>query len=116
VLAAKGQRALFVNELSGAEHLPQNFKGVLRITSSDGAVSAIGLRGRSNERGEFLVSTTTSYVDSTANPSQLFVPHLADGGGYTTEFILLGRSMDSVSATMYFYKPSGQPLSLTTFK
>jgi len=62
------------------------------------------------------VSTTTGYQDFSGTPSELFVPHLADGDGYTMEFILLGRTVEPVNATMYFFSPSGQPLSLTTFK
>src|SRR5262249_53555781 len=113
-LPSKGQRSLFLDELPGAEQLPKEFKGVLKITTTeDGAVSVIGLRGRTNERGDFLVSTTSRY-QAANNSAELFVPHFADGGGYFTEFILLGRIIEPVNATMYFFAPSGQPLSLTT--
>jgi hypothetical protein len=111
-----GQIALFLNQIPGLESLQTPFRGVLRIsTSSPQGISVVGLRGRTNERGDFLI-TTTPPVDENSAPSiveQVF-PHLADGGGYTTQFILFsGTAGQSASGTIRFFTQSGQPLNLT---
>jgi sugar lactone lactonase YvrE len=115
-IPANGQRALFLNEMPGAQALPENFKGVLRITaSSGGSISAIGLRGRTNERGEFLVSTTMPDQNAAESNTELIVPHFVQGGGYTTEFILIGRGTSSAShnGSIDFYSQAGEALPLT---
>jgi len=113
-IPANGQRSMFLNELPGAQALPAEFKGVLRVTTS-GSISAMGIRGRTNERGEFLVSTTMPDQGSDDSSAELYIPHFAQGGGYTTEFILIGRSTAAQANTgsIQFYSQSGQALTLT---
>jgi hypothetical protein len=75
----------------------------------------VGLRGRYNERDDFLI-TTTQPSDETraASISDQYFPHLADGGGYTTQFILFNGSSDqSSSGLLRFFTQSGQSLNLT---
>jgi len=76
----------------------------------------VGLRTRVNERGNFLITTTPPAVES--NPpatSALLFPHLADGGGYTTQFILFsGTAGQSSSGTLGFFDQTGQSLNLAT--
>ena len=57
IIPANGQKVSFVRELAGAEELAVPFKGVLRLSSST-PIAALAIRGRYNERGEFLLSTT----------------------------------------------------------
>jgi hypothetical protein len=111
-IPAMGQVALFLNQIHGFNGLPASFKGVLRISGA--TVFATGLRGRYNERGDFLI-TTTSPVDETVPPSaaELVFPQLADGGGYTTQIILFsGAPGQSASGILQFVSQSGQPLNL----
>jgi hypothetical protein len=118
-LPAQGQTAMFLNQLEGLASLPLPFKGILRV-SSDAQLAIVGLRGRYNERGDFLI-TTTSSVDETAplspgNPPMYF-PHFADSGGYTTQFVLFtGSSGQTASGTLRFFNQAGGtlPLSFTT--
>ena len=111
-IPGNGQRALFLTELPGATVLPSSFKGVVRLTSSSGSLSVIGLRTRTNERGDFLVSTTMPDQNSSAT-GELYLPHFVHGGGYTTEFIFLGPSgTTSASGSIEFYSPAGQTLPL----
>src|SRR5262249_7296835 len=111
-IPGNGQRALFLTELRGATALPSTFKGVVRLTSSNGSVSIIGLRTRTNERGDFLVSTTMPDQNASAT-GKLYLPHFVHGGGYTTEFILIGPGgATSTSGSIEFYSPSGQTLPL----
>lgn len=113
---ANGQVALFLSQLPGFGALTAPFQGVLRIsTGSVTGISVVGLRGRNNERGDFLI-TTTPPVDE-ASPSVnglLLFPHLADGGGYTTQFVLFsGTAGQTSSGTLRFYAQNGNALSLT---
>ena len=89
-------------------------QGVLRITSPT-PVSVMGLRGRYNERGDFLMSTVPpSNEASPPATTSLYMPHFVDGGGYTTQFILFsGSANQSSSGTLRFFSQTGQPLSLT---
>jgi hypothetical protein len=112
-LPANGQKSLFLTELPGSQGLPADFKGTLRITAS-GPISAIGLRGRINERPEFLVSTTMPYSNLTGSETELYIPHFVQGGGYSTEFILMGSDARATAVTgaIEFYSQQGGLLSL----
>ena len=116
VVPGKGQLALFLNQLPGFSTLPSTLQGVLRIsTSSSDAISVIGLRGRYNERRDFLLATTPAVNESivTATEERLF-PYFADGAGYTTQFILLSPpGGSSSSGWLRFYSQTGVPLNLT---
>ncbi|HYR84529.1 MAG TPA: NHL repeat-containing protein [Terriglobia bacterium] len=110
---ANGQAALFLNQVQGLANLPTPFQGVLRVSSST-SISVIGLRGRYNERGDLLVTTTPS-VNEAASPSRsaLFFPHFADSGGYTTQFVLFsGSAGQSSSGVLQLFSQSGQNMSL----
>ena len=107
---------MFLGQIQGFAGLPDPFQGVLRVsTSSTAGLSVIGLRGRYNERGEFLI-TTTAPVDESASPSttEMLFPHLAVFGGYSTQFILFsGSTGQSASGTLRFVSQDGQALSLS---
>jgi hypothetical protein len=106
---ANGQRALFLNEIPEFSSLPIPFQGVLAL-SSPAPLAVTSLRGRTNERGDFLI-TTTAPVDQSipASSSELLFPHFTDGGGYSTQFILFGQT---TSGTTYFFNDLGQPRTL----
>jgi hypothetical protein len=108
--------AKFIGEIPGLTALPLPLKGVLRIsTSASTAISVAGLRGRYNERGDFLITTTPPSNEAIpASTSELFYPQIADGGGYTTQFVLFNGSTDqSSSGTILFFTQSGQSFSLS---
>jgi hypothetical protein len=108
---ANGQTATFLNQVAGLTGIPLPFQGVVRISSS-AAISVVGLRGRYNERNEFLITTTTA-IDEAAPPpyAELFFAHFADSGGYTTQFILMAGSSQA-SGSLRLVSQSGQPLTL----
>ena len=112
-----GQSAMFVSQIPGFASLPNPFQGVLRITSTTApaGISVIGLRGRYNERGDFLITTTPPANEAAPAPtSELFFPHLADGGGYRTQFVLFNGGIDQVSTgVLRFFGQAGQTLSLS---
>ena len=74
----------------------------------------IGLRGRYNERRDFLISTTPAANESIVSPTgDVFFPYLAEGGGYTTQFILSSPSGALPSSGwLRFYSETGVPLNL----
>ena len=111
---ANGQTAAFLNQISGFGGLALPFQGVLRA-SSTANISVMGLRGRYNERGEFLMTTTPPSAESApGSTSPLFIPHLADGGGFTTQFVLFsGVAGQSSSGMLQFFAQSGSGLNLS---
>ena len=107
---------MFLNQIPGFNNLPTPFQGVLRVsTSSPAGISVIGIRGRYNEGFAFIITTTQAVDESRPAPAtEQFFPHFADGGGYTTQFILFNGSADQASSgSLRFFTQSGQPLSLT---
>jgi hypothetical protein len=111
---ANGQIAIFLSQIPGFNSLPNPFQGVLRVsTAAAGGISVVGIRGRYNERGDFLLTTTTPTDESHPPTGEQFFPHFADGGGYTTQFILFNGGPDQASSgTLRFFGQSGQGVSL----
>jgi hypothetical protein len=89
-IPAGGQIARFLSELF-PPGLPPGFQGILRVTATT-PIHLIGLRGRYNERGDFLITTTSPRNDSISQPVDAVFPHVVSGGGYSTQFIILGES------------------------
>ena len=112
-LPPDGQDAKFIDQIQGLESLEAPFQGIVRLTST-APISVVGLRGRFNERKEFLVTTTPSHNEATpTSTSQMFFPQIADSGGYTTQFILFSGSPGlSTQGRIQFFDQSGQPLGI----
>jgi hypothetical protein len=107
-LPAFGQTAKLLTELFPG--VATSFKGILRITAGTPGVSATGLRLHYNERAEVLISTTPPAADNnSSSPDEIIFPHFADGGGFTTQFILFnGTAGQSSSGTLRLVDQSGQ--------
>jgi hypothetical protein len=110
---ANGQLALFLKQVQGFETLQVPFEGVLRLSSSE-PISVIGLRGRYNERRDFLVTASPPANENDApSTSVLFFPLIANSGGYTTQFILFsGQPGRASSGTMRFFCQFGGACNL----
>jgi len=103
-----GQLARFIRELFPA--LPLSFRGFLKATANT-PINVTGLRGRYNERGDFLITTTPPRNDALrASSTQLIFPHIVSGGGYTTQFMLYGQP---ASGQIFFNSQNGSPLSIS---
>jgi hypothetical protein len=86
-LSGNGHKAQFVDQLIAG--LPAGFSGVLDMVSSTAFV-AVTLRSLNNEREDFLIATFP-IADLTATaPGPIVFPQIADGGGYITQFIMIG--------------------------
>jgi hypothetical protein len=57
--------------------------------------------------------TTFPIVDvAKPTPSPVVFPHIADGGGYVTQIILISPA-EASNATLYMYGEDGTPLDLS---
>ena len=109
-IGPRGQTVGFISELPGASNLALPFKGVLHLASST-SITALAIRGRYNERGEFLLSTTPPADVETIPGNETFIPQVVDGGGYSTEIVLYDlQGGKTVSGSIYFFDQSGQPV------
>ncbi len=65
-------------------------------------VAVIALRGLTNERDEFLITTLPVSPLTTASEDTIYFPHFADGGGWTTEVILVNPTDTTISGNVQF--------------
>lgn len=81
--------------------------------SSTSPFVALTLRSLFNGRGDFLL-TTFPIADLTRTaPTPIIFPQIANGGGITTQFILLSGGAAS-STTVRYFAEDGVPLFLGT--
>jgi len=108
-----GQFSGFLSDIFPSLTLP--FQGVLRVRTSTSAISVVALRIRYNERGEFLMTTTPPTEENgSATTTEYDFPHILNGGGFTTQFILFsGVKGQATSGTLQFLKSDSTPMSLT---
>jgi Leucine-rich repeat (LRR) protein len=107
-LDSKGHAAKFVDQLING--LPVNFQGVLDIVSAS-PFAALTLRSLVNERDKFLLTTFPVADMNAAAPFPIVFPQIADGGGFTTQFILLSAGAPSATTTSLF-GDAGTPLAV----
>ena len=113
-ISGNGQIVAFLSEIFGQQSVSLPAQGILRVSASGSPISVAALRGRYNERGDFLI-TTTPPADEAAAPdsSALVFPQIANGGGYRTQFVLFsGAPGASGTGTVDFVAQSGTPLTL----
>jgi hypothetical protein len=113
---AFGHVSAFVNELFPSLNVSFDtpFRGMLRITSFSSIIVA-AIRAQYNELGTFLITTTpVSNEASSASTAELVFPHIVDGGGYATQFILFsGIANQNTTGILGFVGQDGQALNLT---
>jgi hypothetical protein len=110
-LGAKQHLARFVDELFKSGKAA-GLRGSLTVESSQ-PVAAVTLREKPNQFGEHLY-TTLPVVDLSAplSTGSIVFPHIAAGGGYTTELLLINPGTQAMRGDVRFYGSDGQPLSL----
>jgi hypothetical protein len=110
-IPVSGQIAQFIQELFPGLAMP--FQGILRVSSSNSAVSMIGLRAEVNARSDFLVAATPVTDEAASVPgTELFVPHLAVGGGYSIQFFVFSKAPGTSSGLFRMFDQSGSALDL----
>jgi hypothetical protein len=88
-LDAYGHDAKFATQFITG--LVPGFTGLLDISSTT-PFAALTMRSLVNERGDFLMTTFPIADANSVAPSPIIFPQVADGGGYTTQFILISAS------------------------
>jgi hypothetical protein len=108
--------AMFLDEIPNL--FPSDGAYFVRLsTPAPAGVSVIGLRGRYNERGEFLITTTPATPEDT-NPdlTPRYIAHVVDGGGYTTQFVFFSATAQSATTgftvTTRYVSQTGTALAL----
>jgi len=74
----------------------------------------MALRGLTNERSEFLMSTLP-VIDTTAPPGSgtVVVPHFVDGGGWVTQILLVNPTDNLMAGKVQFISPDGTAANVT---
>jgi len=101
-----GHDAKFADQL--VDGLPAGFVGMLDLSSTT-PFSALTLRSLTNERDDFLFATFPFADQNQTVSAPVIFPQIADGGGYITQFFMLGSSAAS-NLTFSFYKDNGTPM------
>jgi hypothetical protein len=108
LLSTNGYNAAFADEFVSG--LPEGFTGVLDITSAS-PFAALTVR-MLMESGDNFVMTTFPVADvNQPAPSPVVFPRIADGDGYTTQFILLSPN-GAASTTLRLYDQNGTPIGI----
>jgi hypothetical protein len=112
-IGAGAQIARFLNEFPFNMN---NFVGTFTFTAS-APLGVISLRGVTNSRSEFLITTQTIAPLTTASSSPLVMAHFADGGGWTTHVVLVNSTDQLIAGTVQFFgegsaSVAGTPVTL----
>ena len=111
-LAPNSQVGTFLSQIPGFQYVSLPFQGLLRLTSST-PIAVVGLRGRYNERGDFIITTTPPVSEQGTSPADSYFAHFADGGGFNTQFVLFSNAPGiSSGGSIRFVSQAGQPLDL----
>ncbi len=113
MIPANGKIAAFLNEtpFNGGFFLNglSSFTGSFTFSASL-PIAAVALRGLTNERSEFLMTTlpVTDLGIPRGSVTQVF-PHFADGGGWATKIALTNPGDTAISGTVQFLNQQGNP-------
>jgi hypothetical protein len=96
---------------AAAASISANFQGVLTLSSTV-PIAPVTLRLTSNQRGEDLYSTlpVTDLNNLPADP--LYLPQIVDGGGYTTQIILVNTGSSAGTITINFFNDAGSQVQI----
>ena len=91
--------------------------GTFTFTSSN-PISVIALRGLTNERSEFLITTLLVTSLSSSGSDTIYFPHFADGGGWTTQVVLVNPTESTITGDVGFLgqgsgTASAEPVTLS---
>ena len=112
-LAAQGHISNYVHRLAGFSSMPNPFQGVMLVHATGPGVVAFGMRGRLSENGTFVGTTTGPIKENPGSGTTVIFPHVLDGGGYGTRFILLADSSGTgTSGTLNFANENGDAVPL----
>jgi hypothetical protein len=118
-MAAGQHISCFIDQLKNAAasdfNLPADFQtaiqfGALDITS-DQPLSVLAVRGTTNQKQQFIVTTTpVSDLAQSLGSTPVYFAQFVDGGGYTTSLVLMNTSATSETGTIQIMDNNGDPL------
>ena len=88
--------------------LPVGFEGSVLVRSA-APIFAISLRGSTTING-FLMSTTPVLDTTQSYSGTYYFPQVVDGGGYTTEFLMMNAASPNVQ--LQFFDNTGKAMPL----
>jgi hypothetical protein len=98
--------AKFIDQFFPAGLVPADFKGVLTIQSNQ-PLAIVTLRLTNNQRSEEIFSTLPVADLNHLPVGPLFIPQVVDGGGYTTQIILINTTSGGGTVGITFQNDSG---------
>jgi hypothetical protein len=107
-LPGHGHVTKFAGEL--IEGLPRGFSGVVDVSSTAPFV-ILALRSRLTTRKEPILRVFPVADLTRESTSPMVFPHMLDGDGYATEFVLLGAGAPG-TAVIKFFGENGLPLTV----
>jgi hypothetical protein len=97
------QISAFLNEAPFNARAPM--EGTFSYISSR-PISVVALRGYTNERNDFLITTLPVWTAAEAmDSSPALFPHFADGGGWKTELVLTNLSPNVIQGAIQYMGP-----------
>jgi len=112
-LAAHGHISNYVHRLAAFSSMPNPFQGVMLVHATGPGVVTFGMRLRISENGTFVGTTTGPIKENPGRDTTVIFPHVLDGGGYGTRFILLAdASGTGTTGKLNFANENGEPLPL----
>jgi hypothetical protein len=100
-LEAKHNLAAFVSQ--APFNLPVSMDGSLTFTST-APVAVTALRGFTNQRGDFLMTTLpVGRVGTATDGPSTVLPQFADGGGWSTQVVLMNPTDAPLAGTAQFF-------------
>jgi beta-lactamase superfamily II metal-dependent hydrolase len=91
--------------------------GTFTFTSSV-PIAVVALRGFTNKRSEFLMTTLPVSPVSSTSTDTIYFSHFADGGGWTTQVVLVNPTETPMTGTVQFFgqgsgTTAASPVALT---
>ena len=107
------QIARFLDSATFKTFSGPSFQGAFSFTS-DLPVGVVAIRSFYNERADFLMSTLP-VIDTSAVPDTgpAVVPHFSDGGGWTTQILLVNPADNPLVGNVEFRDENGLPVVLS---
>jgi hypothetical protein len=104
-LGANSQTSAFLDDLIAG--LPSGFEGYV-VLDAPSSVYAISLRGTTNSRGGFIMSTL-AIVDLDHLPSGAhYFPHVVNGGSFKTAFLMMSTGTSAPQLSLF--STDGKPM------
>jgi len=107
-LAPKAHSAKFISELF--PDLSRDFQGALSLTSNV-PISPLTLRLTQNQRGQSIYSILPIADLNSPPAGAVYIPQIADGGGYSTQIILVNTANSPGAVHVDFYDSSGKKVT-----